>query len=95
MEEKVKLYWVPGSAYCRVVSFFLTVNKIPTEHCQVLLRNEQHKSPEYTKINPHQKVPCLSDGDFNIMESTVILRYLCNTKNVDVSRSCVRMVVSE
>jgi len=34
-----------------------------------------HKSPEYTKINPHKTVPCAVDGDCTITESNAILQY--------------------
>jgi glutathione S-transferase len=34
-----------------------------------------HKSPEYTKINPHATVPCATDGKCTITESNAILQY--------------------
>ena len=35
------------------------------------------KTPEYLARNPNALVPTLEDGDFNLWESNVIVRYLC------------------
>ncbi|WP_430650254.1 glutathione S-transferase family protein [Bradyrhizobium lablabi] len=37
------------------------------------------KTPEYTKLNPRQKIPLLQDGDFVIGESAAIVAYLSQT----------------
>ncbi len=42
----------------------------------VNMREKQHKSPEYMRLNPNGKVPTLIDGDFIIWESIAINRYL-------------------
>src|SRR4029450_4517600 len=39
-------------------------------------RSGETKTPEYTKLNPRQKVPLLRDGDFCIGESAAIVAYL-------------------
>lgn len=36
----------------------------------------EHKTPEYLKINPMGRIPCLVDGDLNLAESGAILVYL-------------------
>ncbi|MBX3021749.1 MAG: glutathione S-transferase family protein [Bdellovibrionales bacterium] len=41
-----------------------------------MMEKKEHKSPEYLKLNPNGKVPCLIDGDFVIWESTAINFYL-------------------
>ena len=35
------------------------------------------RTPEYLARNPNALVPTLEDGDFNLWESNVIVRYLC------------------
>jgi glutathione S-transferase len=42
-------------------------------------RTGETKTPEYTKLNPRQKVPLLQDGDFCIGESAAIVAYLSRT----------------
>jgi glutathione S-transferase len=42
-------------------------------------RTGETKTPEYTKLNPRQKIPLLQDGDFAIGESAAIVAYLCRT----------------
>jgi len=45
-------------------------------------QTKEHKSPEFTKINPNGRVPALVDhvnGDFAIWESNAILLYLVDT----------------
>jgi len=39
-------------------------------------RTGETKTPEYTKLNPRQKIPLLQDGDFCIGESAAIVAYL-------------------
>lgn len=41
-----------------------------------LSERREHKSPEYMKLNPNGKVPCLVDGDFVLWESAAIVQYL-------------------
>ncbi|XP_072039589.1 glutathione S-transferase theta-1-like [Amphiura filiformis] len=38
----------------------------------------EHKKPEYTSINPFQKVPCLKDGDFIVRESISAAKYIAS-----------------
>jgi glutathione S-transferase len=42
----------------------------------ILPRSGETKTPEYTKLNPRQKIPLLQDGDFTIGESAAIVAYL-------------------
>jgi glutathione S-transferase len=42
-------------------------------------RTGETKTPEYTALNPRQKVPLLQDGDFAIGESAAIVAYLSRT----------------
>jgi glutathione S-transferase len=45
----------------------------------ILPRTGETKTPEYTELNPRQKIPLLQDGDFTIAESPAIAAYLSNT----------------
>jgi glutathione S-transferase len=45
----------------------------------ILARSGETKTPEYTELNPRQKIPLLQDGDFKIAESPAIGAYLSNT----------------
>jgi len=45
----------------------------------ILARSGETKTPQYTSLNPRQKVPLLQDGDFKIAESPAIAAYLSNT----------------
>lgn len=46
------------------------------EHVNVNIREREHKSAEYLKLNPNGKVPTLVDGDFVLWESFAINTYL-------------------
>jgi glutathione S-transferase len=45
----------------------------------ILPRSGETKTPEYTKLNPRQKIPLLQDGAFIIGESAAIVTYLSRT----------------
>src|SRR5262249_43052441 len=42
-------------------------------------RTGETQTPEYTALNPRQKIPLLQDGDFTIGESAAIITYLSRT----------------
>lgn len=44
----------------------------------ILPRSGETKTPEYTTLNPRQKIPLLQDGDLTIGESAAIVAYLAN-----------------
>jgi len=39
-------------------------------------RTGETQTPEYTSINPSQKIPALQDGDFTVTESAAIVSYV-------------------
>ncbi len=48
--------------------------------CRAILpRTGETKSPEFTALNPRQKIPLLQDGNFTIAESPAIAAYLSDT----------------
>lgn len=54
METSLKVYADLGSQPSRAVLCFCKINKIPFEHVEIRLGKLQHKSPEFTAINPLQ-----------------------------------------
>lgn len=50
--------------------------KLPFEYQQVDLAKGEQKSPEFTAINPYQKVPALEVDGQSLWESGAICRYL-------------------
>ena len=48
------------------------------EAVQVNFMKGEQNSPEYLKLNPNGKVPCLVDGDFVLWESVAINNYLAS-----------------
>src|SRR4029453_2919041 len=49
----------------------------------ILPRTGETKTPEFTRINPRQKIPVLQDGDFTIAESPAIIASLSDTYGTD------------
>ena len=47
------------------------------------LMKEEHKSPEYLKLNPNGLIPTMVEGDFILYESHAILRYLADSWKVE------------
>jgi glutathione S-transferase len=52
---------------------------IPYETKPILSRSGETQTPQYSQINPRQKIPLLQDGDFTIAESCAIVSYLAET----------------
>lgn len=80
--QAVKVYLDLLSQPSRAVLIFLKDNKIPHTVENIAIRKGQQKTPEFTKLNPMQKVPVLEDNGFVLTESDAILKYLATTYNV-------------
>ncbi|XP_055054385.2 glutathione S-transferase theta-2 [Misgurnus anguillicaudatus] len=80
--KAVKVYLDLLSQPCRAVFIFLKNNKIPHTVDYVALRKGEQRSPDFTKLNPMQKVPVMDDNGFVLTESDAILKYLATTYNV-------------
>jgi glutathione S-transferase len=57
----------------------LTEAGAPYEFVPVDLDKGENKTPAFLAINPHGKVPALTDGDFALPESNAILWYVAET----------------
>lgn len=68
-------YFAPMSSSSRI-SWVLEELGVPYEKVQVDVRNGGGKEPGFLAINPHGKVPALTDGDTKLFESLAILFYL-------------------
>jgi glutathione S-transferase len=71
----IKIYGSPQSSAGRVYWMLEELN-VPYERQPLDMSQRQHKSPEFTKLNPNGKVPCIVDGDFVLWESMAITQYL-------------------
>uniref|UniRef100_A0A8C9S7W5 Glutathione S-transferase theta 2 n=1 Tax=Scleropages formosus TaxID=113540 RepID=A0A8C9S7W5_SCLFO len=80
--EVLEVYLDLLSQPCRAVHIFLSHNKIPHKLRIVALRKGEHKTPEFTKLNPMQQVPVMVDKGFVLTESDAILKYLATNYNV-------------
>ena len=56
----------------------LDVFQIPHRSELIEIRKGAHKTPEYAKIHPQQRVPALQHGDLTIIESGAISLYLAD-----------------
>ncbi|HKX07238.1 MAG TPA: glutathione S-transferase family protein [Stellaceae bacterium] len=72
-----KLYYYPGNA--NLVPHVL-LEEIGAKFELVLLDRDkqQHRSPEYLKLNPHGRIPTLVDGDLVLYETAAICLHLCD-----------------
>lgn len=72
----VTLYYGSGSAYAWRVWLALEHKGVSYDWKLLSFSEGGHKTPEYTKLNPRQRVPTLVDGDFVLRESAAILEYV-------------------
>lgn len=74
----ITLYGLPKTSAGRCIWALEEVGT-PYTLKEVDLRNKEHKSPEFLKINPNGKVPAMVDGDVTLFESMAINFYLADT----------------
>lgn len=78
----LKVFYDLMSQPCRALIIFLKVNNIPFESKIVALRKAEHKTPEFSKLNPFQKVPVIEHNGFVLTESIAMVRYLSREFNI-------------
>ncbi len=76
----MKLYYHPASPNGRRAILTLRQLGLEAEEVIVDFARGDLTTPEYTKLNPNQKIPTLVDGDFVLWESNAIMQYLASKK---------------
>nr|WBT60790.1 glutathione S-transferase [Zeugodacus cucurbitae] len=79
------LYYTIESTPCRAVIMAAKTIGVELNRRKLHLRQGEHLTPEYLKINPQHKVPTLVDDGFPIWESRAILIYLVEKYGKDDS----------
>jgi glutathione S-transferase len=74
----IDLYLMRLSPPCRAVQMVAKQLNIDLNLKQLNLRNGEHLTPEFLKINPAHTVPTIVDDGFALWESGAIIQYLCN-----------------
>lgn len=72
----VRILWGAGSSRTMRANWMLQELALPYVHRPIRSRTGETLTPEYTRLNPSQKIPTLQDGDFVLTESAAIVNYL-------------------
>ncbi len=72
----IEVYYAPPSTYGRKVLAVLEEKGLDYEIKPMSFASEDHKKPEYEKLNPNGEIPTLVDDGAVIYESTAIIEYL-------------------
>jgi len=78
----IKLYSWPSGSGTRV-AWALEELGVPYEYVELDAKKLEHRTPQYRTINPHGKVPGLSDGGLTFFESGAIVLYLGDKHGVE------------
>jgi glutathione S-transferase len=76
----MKLYYHSASPNGRRAIVTLRYLGLAAEEILVNFQRGDLTTPEYTKLNPNQKIPTLVEGDFVLWESNAIMQYLASKK---------------
>jgi len=74
--QHTRILWGAGSPRALRALWMLHELELPFEHRPIGSRTGETLTPEYTRLNPGQKIPTLQDGDFTLSESAAIVNYL-------------------
>ncbi|WP_347357412.1 glutathione S-transferase family protein [Bdellovibrio sp.] len=76
----IKIYGSPlssaGRCYWMMEELGLSYEQVPLN-----MREQQHKSEDFLKINPNGKIPAIIDGEYVLWESMAITNYLAKKHN--------------
>ena len=83
LSSEFTLYHFYLCPYCKLICYFIQSANLPCKQIHLDLRHGEQNSQEYLQINPFGKVPAIIESNgFVLIESSTILRYLCNTRDV-------------
>ena len=75
----MKLYQHPASTSSRPVIMFIADEGLDVEQQIVDIMAGEQYGEAFSRINPSNFVPVLEDGEFRLIESSAILKYLAET----------------
>ncbi len=76
MSNSITFYFGSGSPYAWKVWLALEHKKLAYTAKRMMFDNGDLKTPEFTAVNPRQKIPALVDNGFAMYESAAMLEYL-------------------
>lgn len=71
-----RILWGVGTSRTMRALWMLLELDLPFEHRRITSRSGETLTPEYSALNPSQKIPTLQEGDFILAESAAIVNYL-------------------
>ena len=74
-----RIVWGVGTSRTLRAHWMLAELELPYERRPITSRSGETLTPEYTRLNPSQKIPTLQDGDLVLSESAAIVNYLGTT----------------
>lgn len=78
-----RLLWGTGTSRTLRARWMLHELGLPYESRPITSRSGETLTPEYTALNPSQKIPTLQEGDFVLTESAAIVNYLATAYGAD------------
>lgn len=78
MRESTLVVWGIRSSRAMRVHWAMAELGLDYDTRPIGSRTGETQTPEYTKLNPSQKIPLLQDGDFTLSESGAIVAYLAD-----------------
>lgn len=71
-----RVVWGVGTSRTLRAHWMLAELDLPYQRRPITSRSGETQMPDYTRLNPSQKIPTLQDGDFVLSESAAIVNYL-------------------
>ena len=81
-----RILWGIGTSRTIRPHWALHELNLPYESRPILPRTGETQTPEYTALNPRQKIPLLQDGGLVLTESAAIVTYLSDAYSNDANR---------
>lgn len=79
----MEIYWIRAQAPRRVLALVKYL-QLDADFIELDLKGGGLRTPDFTALNPNQKVPTLVDGERVIWESSAIMVYLCGKSGSDL-----------